>query len=110
LQSIGHSHQVCQRIRCHLPHHLTAMSLDGDLADVQLAPHLLVQQTRDHKCHHLALTWREGIIAAPKRLQLQVVAPSGFAALDRLADCPQQIVVVERFGQEVDGTASEQLF
>src|SRR6476659_9276258 len=50
----GHLHQIGHRVGLHLPHHLAAMRLDGDLADVKLAADLFVEQPRNYERHDVA--------------------------------------------------------
>src|ERR1700681_2563617 len=58
-ESRGHGDQLGKRVGLHLAHHLTSVRLDRDLADTKFAADLLIQQTRDHQRHHLALAWSE---------------------------------------------------
>ena len=42
----------------HLSHHLASVGFHRRFVDAKLGPHLLVQQSGDHKCHDLALAGR----------------------------------------------------
>jgi hypothetical protein len=56
---VRHFHQIGERISPHLLHDLASMSLDGDLADSQLAAHLLVQKAVNDQFHDLLFALRE---------------------------------------------------
>src|SRR5271168_4432285 len=47
-EACGHVDQIGERGGLHLPHHLAAVRLHGDLADAELAAHLLVHQAGGH--------------------------------------------------------------
>src|SRR6185437_3711123 len=52
-ESRGHCYQVGERVGFHLSHHTSAVCLDSDLANAELATDLLMQQAGDHQHHDL---------------------------------------------------------
>src|SRR5712692_818381 len=98
VECCGHSHQVCQRIDLHLPHHPASVGLDRDLADTELECDLFVQQAGDDQCHDLAFAWRERFVTVSKRMQFRFVSTCSAAALDRQPDRSQQDFIAERLG------------
>lgn len=55
LQRAGDPHEVGQRVRTHLPHHLGAVYLEGHQADSQVRRRLLIEKTAHHQWQDLAL-------------------------------------------------------
>src|SRR5258706_9914069 len=67
-----HVHQVRERPRLHFAHDPSPMRLHRDLADVEFATNLLVQQSGDDQCHDLPFTWTERFMALAERLDFQL--------------------------------------
>ena len=78
------------------------MGLHRDLADRELGPNLLVQQPRDHECHHIALAMTQRCVAIPQLAQLLLAPERVLAARERLADGGKDDVVAERLGEKLD--------
>src|SRR5262249_43629632 len=86
----------------HLPHAAAAMDLDRHLPCSQLRGALLVELPRHDEGHDLALTRRERGVAILQRRQLVLPLPGDLVALERLVDGIEQVLVVERLGEELD--------
>src|SRR4026209_1663676 len=61
--------QLRQRARAHLAHHPPAMGFHGDLADTELAAHLLVELAGHHESHHFLFAATERSVTATEQLQ-----------------------------------------
>src|SRR5438128_1895635 len=66
-ESRGHCHQIGERVSLHLSHHLTPVGLYRDLADVELATDLFIQQARGYQGHDLPFARRERRVTVPER-------------------------------------------
>src|SRR5262249_25906808 len=78
----GHSHQICQRLRAELLHHVVAVHLHGHLADSDLGGRLLVHQARADQFHDLLLAAAEGFEAGAQVLCLPLPLTSLAIALE----------------------------
>src|SRR5579864_1956139 len=101
-ESCGHCHQIGERVSLHLSHHLTSVCLYRDLADVELATDLFIQQTGNHQRHNLPLTMCERRVTVPERPYLRLATKCGLAALDGVSDSTQQHIIAEGLRQELD--------
>src|SRR6266404_4631231 len=81
-ESRGHCHQIGERVSLHLSHHLTSVCLYCDLADVELATDLFIQQAGGYQ----ATLGREAEIRAlrdgyasltPRERQVMALVASG---------------------------------
>src|SRR6267142_1796368 len=97
-----HPDQLRERPRLHLPHDAAAMDLDRDLAGSQLRGDLLVEHPRDDEGHDLALPRRQPGVTVLQRRQLVLLLPGDLVALERLLDRIEQVLVLERLGEELD--------
>src|SRR5688572_27365034 len=70
-EAIGHVHELRQRFRPHLAHHPSAMRFHGDLADAELAAHLLVQLATNDERHHFLFARTESAVPVAQSLQIQ---------------------------------------
>ena len=104
LQLCGPVHQVGQGCSPHLCHHPPAMDLDSDLADAELRSGLFVQPSRDHQLQNLLLAWGQRRITVPQLSELALLASGDTITLNRHLNAVQQILVEERFGEELDGS------
>ena len=93
----------------HLPHHLAAMRLDGDLADAELAADLLVQEAGHDQDHHLALAWRQRPVALVQLHQPGLALQDVPAAFERTLDGVDQRLVTPRGGEELHGAGLHRL-
>jgi hypothetical protein len=59
LEGFGCSDKVRQGSHAHLPHNVTAMDLDRDLAQPEFSRHLFVHESSGHKRHDLPFARRE---------------------------------------------------
>src|SRR5438874_8984084 len=98
----GHVHQVREKARLHLSHHLAAVSFDGDLTNTELARNLFIQPSGDDQFHDFAFAAAERLVAFSERAHLGLVTEYGTTSLEGLPDGAQQRVVAEWLGQEVD--------
>ena len=55
---IGHSHQIDQRSRSHLAHHVAAMDLHGHLTQLEFVGNLFVQAASDDEGQDFLFAWR----------------------------------------------------
>ena len=69
-KSRSHFDQTRDGIGFHLLHHLAPVCLYRDLADAKFSTDLLIWQTLDHQCQHLAFAQSEGHIAVPEHPNL----------------------------------------
>src|SRR6266850_3630940 len=99
---LSHPDEIGQRRGLHLPHDLAAMDLDGFLGRAKLAGDLLVQKALDDEREDLTFAWRQGLIALPQPKELLLVLPSAVATRDTLRDCVEQLLIVERLGEELE--------
>src|SRR5882757_7516631 len=104
LQFRRHSNQFCQRLRLHLPHHLAAMNLHGDLADPELKSYLLIEHTRNHQAHDFALARAQGLVAFSQSGKVTLLAAPRAVAIQSLMDRIQQVLVFERLSQKLHST------
>src|SRR5258708_24060334 len=79
------------------------MCLCRDLADVELATNLFIQQTGGYHGHNLPFAMRERLVTVPERACLCFTTKCGLAALDGVSDGTQQHFVAEWLRQELDG-------
>src|SRR6266481_6462995 len=66
-ESRGHCHQIGERVSLHLSHHLTPVCLYCDLADVELATDLFIQQAGGYQRHDLPFARSERRVTVPER-------------------------------------------
>ena len=102
-------HEIGKGSSLHLTHYPASMRLDSDLADSKVSADLLVQPAGNDQIHYLPLTSAERIITVTQRARFGFRGKRDFAVLDRLGDCVQQRVSVERFEQELDGAGLHRL-
>jgi hypothetical protein len=81
-ESRGHCHQIGERVSLHLSHHLTSVGLYRDLADVELATDLFIQQAGGYQGHDLPFARRERRVTVPERPYLRLATKCGLAGLD----------------------------
>src|SRR5512134_2739691 len=97
----GHLDQVGERVGSHLAHHLAAVRLHRNLADVQFSGDLFVQQSGDDQSHDLALPGAEALLAVAEDSHLRLMIEGGAAALDGARNGVHQRIVAEGLGQEL---------
>src|SRR5713226_5801019 len=97
-----HPDQFRERPRLHLPHDAATMYLDRDLARSELRGDLLVEHPRDDEGHHLPLARRQPGVTVRQRRQLTLALPRGLVGFEGLADGIEQVLAVERLGEELD--------
>src|SRR6266852_7819758 len=101
-ESRGHCHQIGERVSLHLSHHLTSVCLYCDLADVELATDLFIQQAGGYQGHDLPFARRERRVTVPERPYLRLATKCGLTALDGASDSTQQHIIAEWLRQEFD--------
>src|SRR5207342_2214262 len=102
LQVARHANQVRERARAHLAHGLSAMDLDGDLAQFEHTSHLLVHLACGDEGHDLALARSQRCKTFSDLVRFPVLVPARAILLDRNADRVQYVLVAKGLGQEVD--------
>src|SRR5467141_2582574 len=95
-----HSNQFCQRLGLHFPHYMAAMDLHSDFADSPLKSYLLIEPARDNQAHDLALALAQSLIAFSQLGGVTLLMPRHTVAIQSLADRVQQVLIMERLGQE----------
>lgn len=94
--------------RPYLSHHLTPVCLYRDLADVELATDLFIQQTGGYHGHNLPFARRERLVTVPERPCLCFTTKCcGLAALDGVSDGTQQHIVTEWLRQVTGAPVAE---
>src|SRR4051812_12157077 len=78
------------------------MRLDSDLADVEFAADLLVQQSGNDQHHDLTFTAAEASISSTERPQFRFLMQCRAAALEGSSYRFEQRLVTDRLGQEFD--------
>src|SRR6266404_8541939 len=73
------------------------------LADPELKSNLLIEHTRDHKTHDLALARTQGRVGFSQPGEVTLLAARGTVAIQSLVDRGQQVLVIERLGQKLHG-------
>src|SRR3989441_7978204 len=101
-ESRGHCHQIGERVSLHLSHHLTSVGLYRDLADVELATDLFIQQAGGYQGHDLPFARSERLVTVPEGPYLRLATKCGLAALDGVSDGTQQNVIADWLRQELD--------
>src|SRR5207253_5797000 len=101
-ESRGHCHQIGERVSLHLSHHLTPVCLHCDLADVELATDLFIQQAGGYQRHDLPFARSERRVTVPEHPYLRLATKCGLAALDGVSDGTQQHIIAEWLRQELD--------
>src|SRR5882672_1260915 len=80
------------------------MNLHGDLADPELKSNLLIEHTRDHKTHDLALARTQGRVGFSQPSKVTLLTARHAVAIQSLVDRIQQVLVFERLGQKLHST------
>jgi hypothetical protein len=83
---LGHTDEVWERRRLHLPHDLAAMDLDGLLGRAKFAGDLFVQEASDDEREDLAFAWRQRLIASLQPKEPFLVLSRALATRDTLLD------------------------
>jgi len=102
LQLVGHPGQVRQRSGLHLSHDLAAMNFYSGLADADVVRDLLVEAASHDQGHNLTLAGGEGLEARPQRGDCLFVLQPRAISLEAQLDRVQQVLIAERFCQELD--------
>src|SRR6516225_302475 len=89
----------------HLPHQVRAMHLHCRFGDADIVGNLLVQATGHHMEHDLALAGTELVETLSEPSQGLITLPSGSIARDSRLDSLNEVLVAERFCQELHSTA-----
>ena len=102
-QPLGHTHEVGNRERPHLPHNAPPMHLHGHLAEIERCGDLLVHLAGDDHFHDLALAGRKPRIGRPQRRQPVILGAPQAISIQRQRDGVQQVLFPKRLGEELDG-------
>src|SRR5262249_2442368 len=81
------------------------MDFYGDLADADVIRDLLVEATGHHQGHHLTLARGERFEARPQRGDCLFVLHPRVVSREAQLDRVQQVLIAERFGQELDSAS-----
>src|SRR5437867_10070024 len=102
---LGHAHQVRHRLDLHLVHDPATVNLDGLLRGPEVEGDLLVQQAGHNQFEHLPLAARQRIEAALDDEPFGALRAGLASARQRASDGAQQLVLVERLLEKIDGAA-----
>src|SRR5262245_52187884 len=103
LELRGEADQVGHGAHAQLAHHAAAMDLDGLFHCPELMRDLLVQPAGNHVREYLALARRERRQPLAQHGELAMMAARRRIPVCRARHRSEQLPVVERLGQEVDG-------
>jgi hypothetical protein len=98
----GHFHQLGERSRFHLLHHLASVCLHRDFADAELPTDLFIQKARDHQCHYLPFPACKLSVTVPERPHLRLATKGCATAFEGLPDGVHQHCITEWFCEEFD--------
>ena len=96
------SYQVRKRCNLHLPHDVAAVDLERDLADAKLGSRLLVEKAAHDQRQHLTLARRQALETPTELGEVGSLPPHVTILRNSGVNPAQQIVLLERLGQEVD--------
>src|SRR5882672_5123931 len=102
-QPVRHSHELGQRSRVHLPHDLATVNLHRHLAQAQFRCDLLVGSPDDNKRHDLPLALGKSSEAFAQLGKAHRLAAPFPVTLDRRVNCIEQILIMKRLAEELDG-------
>lgn len=100
-ESLHGAYQVRDRDEPHFLHHSPTVDLDGFFGRAKPGGNLLIEQPLGDEFHHLAFAWREGFGPGPERAKFFAPLPFSRVLGERGFDGPQEIVVHDRFGEEI---------
>src|SRR5215472_7979276 len=98
-----HADEFGDRRGLHLLHDTGTVGLDGLFACAQGIGDFLIQQPGSHQAHDIPLPWRQRGDALAQRGVLALAVPSTVVLLKRCRDGCQQVLVIYRFLEEIDG-------
>src|SRR5262249_23868818 len=99
-----HSYEVRDCANLHFFHYRAAVELDRFFDRSKVVGNLLVEPTRNDVCEHLALAGGQARYLSLNRSKVRVSLTRLDVLLDGSRNRRQQIVVADRFGEEIDGT------
>ena len=79
------------------------MYLHCDFAGPEIKGYLLVEHPRHHQAHDFTLARRQGLVAFSQPGKITVLLARHTVAIQSLADRIQQVLILERLGQELYG-------
>src|SRR5467141_2612690 len=83
---------------------MAAMDLHGDFAGPQLKSDLLIEHSRNYQGHNLTLACSQSRVALSQFGKTTLLLARHTVAIQSLANRIQQVLVLERLGQELHGT------
>src|SRR6266446_7988902 len=83
---------------------MAAMDLHGDFAGPQLKSDLLIEHSRNYQGHNLTLACSQSRVALSQFGKVTLLLARHTVAIQSLADRIQQVLILERLGQELHGT------
>src|SRR5262249_50506380 len=86
-----------------------SVCLHRSLTDPELVTDLFIQQAGGHQRHDLPFATAERRVTVPEHLDLRPLTKCSAAALDGVLYSAEQHIVVEWFGQELDGSRLHRL-
>ena len=105
LENIRHSAELWKRTGLHLPHQMGAMNLHRRFADADVVGNLFVQATGRDLNHDLTFAGAERFETLPERTQGSVTLAPGTIASEARLDGVEEVLIAERFSQELYGAA-----
>jgi len=105
LENIRHSAELRKRTGLHLPHKMRAMYLHRRFADADIVGNLFVQATGRDLNHNLTFAGAERFETLPERTQGPITLALGTIASEARLDGIEEVLIAERFCQELYGAA-----
>src|SRR5262249_39363553 len=109
MEPVDHSAELGKRTSLHLLHRSAAMHFHRGFGDADIMGDLLAQASASDLNHDLALPRTERTKALPEGGQVLLIFPpctiAGYAKLNGV----EEILIAERFGQELDGSPLHRL-
>ena len=105
VEDVSHPAELGKGTSLHLPHEIGPMHLHRRFGDADVVGNLLVQVTGHDMDHDLSLAGSERVEALSEASQSLITLPSGSIACESRLDSLNEVLVTERFCQELYGTA-----
>src|SRR5581483_9182642 len=93
----AHAHEIGARLGMHLFHEMAAMDFDRTVARAERAGDLLARLALDDEFEHFALPRRQRAQPFAHELEFFRTLTQPIVFVERLADPPDQMLVLERF-------------
>src|SRR5215469_14715696 len=109
IEGVRHPAELGKRTRLHLTHQVGAMHLHRGFGDADIVGNLFVQATGHDMEHDVTLARAERVETFPERSQCPFTLPTGTIASEAGLDGIKQVLISERFGEELNRAALHRL-